>query len=477
MQQHARQTWSAPVAAAAALCVALMLAGPARAQAPAPGLSGGLMPGAPQADDERGSDIAVSAQGVAYRTWFRTGDERTGGGAIFAARFDDGAWKKVFEFKPPGAGVSVKDSSLALGPGGEVAITYRWWQWQPRLKQVRIATSQDGGKTWSVPGTPVDDSSKAFDSEVAWGRDRSLVVVWSDERRASRLFDVYARRSPDGGATWEAPVHLSRFPLNGPTDYHARPLLASDGAASFWSVWIGYRGGRSALYVNRSTDGGRTWTSPRALTGDSRSVYAHRLVHAGDRLMVVWQDTRTGKDKIYAVTSSDRGETWSAPARVDHLPEEKNAVVASQASVELAASGEAFAAWHDGRHGRDDVFFARSEDGGRTWAGPDARLDQDEPGVGVSRHAHLALAGDGRVAVVWEDDRAGHEAIYLRVRSAAGTWGPEQRLSTPTPKQGARAVRAAWGRDGILHVTWEVWDYTLGPTRPTRSVEAKAVRP
>ena len=147
-----------------------------------------------------------------------------------------------------------------------------------------------------------------------------------------------------------------------------------------------------------------------ALSGQSVSVFGQRLVRSGERLLLVWQDAPTGQDRIYAVTSGDGGVTWSSPTRVDHVPPASTAAAGSPAVI-LGPGAEAFVAWHDGRNGRDDVFLGRSPDGGRTWGTEDTRLDMDEPGTGVSRYPRIARAEDGRLAVAWEDDRAGHEGI------------------------------------------------------------------
>jgi hypothetical protein len=147
--------------------------------------------------------------------------------------------------------------------------------------------------------------------------------------------------------------------------------------------------------------------------------------------------------------------------------------------VVLTADGEALVAWSDGRNGRDDIFLARSTDGGKSWEGDDRRMDMDEDGTAVSKYPKLARARDGRIALVWDDDRDGREAIYLRVRSAgpSAQWGPETSLTSPTRKIGARLPQAVWAGDGTLQLVWEQWDYTVSPTAVAKKVESKTLRP
>jgi hypothetical protein len=122
--------------------------------------------------------------------------------------------------------------------------------------------------------------------------------------------------------------------------------------------------------------------------------------------------------------------------------------------VLLNADGEALVAWQDARNGRDDIFLTRSTDGGRTWGSEDQRMDADEPGTALSRFASLARAKDGRVVLAWDDDRAGLEDVYARVRSAGERRrGGLEIRSSPAPARLAGSFPAPDGalREGVDH--------------------------
>ena len=424
--------------------------------------------------------LLAGPDGEVIRFWQHTADPRIGGGGVLLALASPGnTWKNVLELLPREPGVSAVDADLAVRSPKEIGVVYQWRRHDPRTKQVRLAYSDDGGKTWTRSPTAIEGSGKGFTPKVAWGRGRSVVVVWADERRHDKTWDVYVRRSPDAGGTWEAEQMLSRFPKQTLADLAARPEMISDGQDRFWVVWLGLRNGRSRLYLNRSVDGGRTWTDPVSLTGQSQSVFAQRLVRSGERMLLVWQDARTGKDRIYSVSSSDGGVTWTAPTRVDRIPTNLQ-VFADSPAVVLGADGEAFVTWYDGRNGRDDVFVARSSDGGRTWGAEDVRLDMDEPGTAVSRFPKIAMAEDGRVAVAWEDDRAGHEGIYLRVRGngPSPSWGPEVAVvPSGQKKKAARTPSVLWGSGGALYVAWNTWDFANGPSAISKEIDTRILFP
>lgn len=429
--------------------------------------------------DEMAPRLLSAPDGQVFRRWQRWTDFRTGGGGIFLALASPGdTWQKLVELLPSEPGVTALDPDVAFGSSKEVALAYQWRRHDPRTKQIRLARSYDEGKTWTRSSTAIESSGKGFTPKLGWGRGRSLVVVWADERRADKAWDIYARRSPDGGDTWEPEQLLSRFPQQTVADLAVSPEMIGDGQDRFWAVWLGLRNGRSAFYLSRSSDGGRTWTGPVALSGQSVSVFGQRLVRSGERLLLVWQDSPTGTDRIYAVTSGDGGVTWSSPTRVDHVPPDSTAAAGSPA-VMLGPGAEAFVAWHDGRNGRDDIFLGRSPDGGRTWGTEDTRLDMDEPGTAVSRYPGIARAEDGRLAVAWEDDRAGHEGVYLRVRAAGQSpaWGPEVVVAPPALKKAARIPSVLWGPGGALYVAWEVWDFAQGPHAVTKQVDGRILFP
>jgi hypothetical protein len=199
-------------------------------------------------------------------------------------------------------------------------------------------------------------------------------------------------------------------------------------------------------------------------------VYGQSLeLFGNNRLLLTWQDQRLALPdrpirpaRIYATSSKDAGTTWSPIVEVDGLPAGAPIHAVGPSSA-LAPSGEAWVAWHDGRNGRNDIFVARSPDGGMTWGEPQ-RLDADSPGTAESRSPQLAVSPDGTVvAVVWEDDRSGLDAVYGRVFSR-GRWSVEVRLGAALPpKKAARApLIASTGKDAF-YVVWEVWDYSRAP--------------
>jgi hypothetical protein len=116
--------------------------------------------------------------------------------------------------------------------------TYSW--------EIYYKRSQDGGSTWGpdvrltrAPGLSLRPSIAAS------GRD--VHVVWSDGRDGT--IQVYAKRSADGGATWSLDERLTRASGN-PMDDVLRPAVAT-GAGSVYVIWTDRRDGNAEIYFKR----------------------------------------------------------------------------------------------------------------------------------------------------------------------------------------------------------------------------------
>ena len=203
-------------------------------------------------------------------------------------------------------------------PGRLVAV---WsdlrWPWV--LPQVRLASSHDGGGTWS-PSVRVDGGSLAGEPDPLAPRSRhetagqtapsvtvtaaGLVIAWQERGGDGRSAVRVVRGEPDG---LSAPEPL----VDGAACY--RPVLAAVGDR-VWLVWEqdelrdppraarpGVPGG-GGLVFRRSDDAGATWTPPRALDPDlpaGATQRACRLVAvAGDRVLAVWEDDRGGSPRV-----------------------------------------------------------------------------------------------------------------------------------------------------------------------------------
>jgi hypothetical protein len=203
------------------------------------------------------------------------------------------------------------------------------------------------------------------------------------------------------------------------------------------------------LAIITSPDGGATWTAPLliATISDILGVFppdryrnASLLAFAADaahgRLYVAWADKRTGDADILFATSSDQGRTWSAPARVN---DDASGDGANQFQPQLAVAPNGvvtvsfFDTRRDSHHHLIDVYLAQSVDGGASFL-PNVRVtsqswdptvDAPVDGSGLQFIGdYQGLAASNQFALpFWNDTRTGSQEIFTALVPSAQPQG------------------------------------------------------
>jgi hypothetical protein len=129
------------------------------------------------------------------------------------------------------------------------------------------------------------------------GDPKKMEVVLKEFERTMRLatveWEIYYKRSTDGGATWEADVRLTNAP--GPSQ---RPSIAVSGN-SLYVVWFDGRDGNDEVYHKASHNGGRSWGPDERLTDDPADSIRPAVSVSHSSVHVVWSDGRDGNAEIY----------------------------------------------------------------------------------------------------------------------------------------------------------------------------------
>jgi len=127
------------------------------------------------------------------------------------------------------------------------------------------------------------------------------------------LGQVFYRRSPDGGAHWEAPRPMTPTPF----PFTGHPKVAAAGL-HVYVVWHGVSEGTLRVFLAHSPDAGAHWEEPRLVSDNPGGVgTAWPSVAAwGDEVHVVWGDGRTGAAEIYLRSSPNGGHGWTPVRRV-----------------------------------------------------------------------------------------------------------------------------------------------------------------
>ncbi len=211
-------------------------------------------------------------------------------------------------------------------------------------------------------------------------------VVWFDQRDGSS--QIYYKRSPNGGVTWESDVRLSLD-----AGEAGQPAIAASGD-SVYVVWQESRDGGSDIYFKSSADGGLTWSGEAQLTSDGASIYAS-IAAQGDRVYLVWDSYQNGSySEVHTSHSTDAGLTWAVETTL-------SGASYNSWSPTIAVSGQlVYAAWVDTRDNNEEEYFRSSRDGGLSW-GPVARLTNNR----ANSWAPSIVASGDAVHLVWFDQQ------------------------------------------------------------------------
>lgn len=307
---------------------------------------------------------------------------------------------------------------------------------------ITVRRSLDGGLTWSSgvklrgPSSPQARPGSLFNSslqdkewlvaDMTTGPTRgNIYATWTDFTRygsqnpADSSVIVFAR-STDHGETFDPFVRISDKAGDAVdsdnTVEGAVPAVGPGGEV--YVAWAGPDG----LSFDRSLDAGVTWGTDRIISDmpggwdiDISGVYrANGLpITVADisntptrgTVYVNWVDARHGDHDVFVARSTDRGETWSAPIRVNDDPVANGREQFFTWATVDPITGELVIVFYDRRDHAGDttsVYLARSLDGGRTFRNEriDGSAFYPTPFVFMGDYNCVA-AYNGRVRPIW----------------------------------------------------------------------------
>jgi hypothetical protein len=235
-------------------------------------------------------------------------------------------------------------------------------------------------------------------------------------------------RSSDRGRTWSEPVTVNDGTEFGSHNFHAL-TAAPDGA--LLATWLEARQGKSGVWMSRSSDGGRTWSANRAIYSDPTCPCCRTSVAMArdGSLYVAWRAILPGDVRdVVVMRSPDGGASWGAPVRVREDGWVYPGCPHAGPSLKVDAQGVVHVGWWTGKEGEAGVYYARSEDGARTFSSQAIAVGKRARPA----HVQLALAGDGRVFLAWDDGLSEMPRVLVRRSSDGGrTFGSASVLSDP----------------------------------------------
>ena len=349
----------------------------------------------------------------------------------------------------------VTDPWVSIGPDGtayQIAAAFD----NGGSNAILASRSGDGGLTWSAPVTLIRDGSDPFNDKESIFADPLLpgfaYAVW-DRLSNTGHGPTYFSRTTDGGRSWETarPIYDPRG--NNQTINNQVVALSNGTLVTFFTRFDTTANGNATatLATIRSADHGVTWSEPTAISviqsigaTDPENGTAVRdasnlgsIASApGNTLVVAWQDARFSageRDGIAFARSTDGGQTWSVPVRVNRDP----SVQAFGPTVAVLDNGTIGITYFDFRSNTKDsttlftdYWLVRSTDGGATWqesrvAGPfDLGSAPNANGLFLGDYQGLVAVGTEFVpfyAAVNTGDLADRTSVFASLVSSSGT--------------------------------------------------------
>lgn len=324
--------------------------------------------------------------------------------------------------------------------------------------------SFDGGVTWRSHGA-LEDSANGRDPSVSFdAAGRGYICANTD--------DLHVWRTDDGGRGFAAPTLATRgHKLDHPW-LAADPTPGPPSATHLYAAWTGPD--NTQLEFARSTDAGRGFEAPRALDtvrGPDQASIASPMLAAGPGGTIhivygVWPPLpQQGQGlrpefpaPIRAISSTDRGQTWTEPAQLGigvmeiRVTSDTNvpglpAVVTHRKEAFAAA---AFVVRQPGAP-FTDIAVCVSRDRGRRWTAP--RLVPRRGDDIIYTQPQLAIDESGRLALSAFAHRRGLvDVVVILADPGTSRFGPPT-VVTSRPFDPARG-----GGQG-KHGAWWIGDY------------------
>ncbi|HEY7402760.1 MAG TPA: sialidase family protein [Candidatus Angelobacter sp.] len=326
-----------------------------------------------------------------------------------------------------------------------------------------VAFSQDGGATWkTASGTAPGNYRVSGDVSLTYDAAGHAILCYIafDNLGTTNYWaqgatrnGIFIRRSPDGGQTWE-PDAITIISHESTPDipFEDKPWVVADTSSShagnLYIGWTHFTLAASDLFFSRSTDGGKSWSTPIKLNtisglprDDNGALEGfHGVVGPDGTLYTIWDD----RDGVMMAVSHDGGASFAKDRRIIPAGPGYFGITGvsrsngfPQIGIDPRGSkqgGNLYVAWSDYSNGDVDIFIASSADHGRTWSAP-VRVNNDPIHNGKDQFFQWMAVDpqSGAVNLIFYDRRNNNEDTTVTLaRSTDGgktfqnySWDPE----------------------------------------------------
>jgi len=291
-----------------------------------------------------------------------------------------------------------------------------WYDDSPGNSEIFYRNSSDGGASWSAIKRLSWSSSSSSMPTIDIDQNNDIHVIWADS--ASGNYELYHKKSTDGGSSWPASKRLTWTPKS-----TFRPQIGIDSSNTIHIICLDSPSSVDDVMYKKSKDGGASWTSLKRLTWTSVETSMPAFVVApDDSLHVVWRDSAPGNREIYYKNSTNGGTSWNGSKRLTWT-----STTSSAPDITVDLNDKIHVVWQDYSLGYYELFYRSSTDGGITWA-VTRRLTWHPR---FSEYPNITVASDNIIHLAWYNfvSSTNPEIFYKSSTDGGITWGATQRLT------------------------------------------------
>ena len=265
--------------------------------------------------------------------------------------------------------------------GGTVVATFQVGRFfNGGATDIGFVRSGDGGTTWDAPGFLPGMTFSAGDAGSPFERVSDPSVAYDSVHGAwlissipllpnTAVPTVFVNRSTDDGRTWSTPVSIP------PPDSHNVDLdknwtVCDNVSFAFrghcYTEFDNFGDGDREL-MSTSTDGGLSWHTPIQTAGHDKGLGGQPVVQPDGTVVVPFESLN---GKISAFVSKDGGASWAKAVTISAIRFHGVAGdlrTSPLPTAEVDGAGNVYVAWEDCRFiahcAANDIMFSKSSDG------------------------------------------------------------------------------------------------------------------
>ncbi len=324
---------------------------------------------------------------------------------------------------------------------------------------VFFSFASDGGKTFSK-NIRVNDDNKGGNhwyAAAAVDEKGTAYVVWEDDRDGKGNIYFAKKEEKKEGFTKNIPVSPDAKSEQG------GPAIAVDKKGTIYLAWHDNRNGNNDIFLAKSRNGGKNFEKPVRVddTGNdvSDQIYPTIAVDNEDGVYVAWYDYRNGNSDIYFVKSNGGGRTFSKSIKINFGEDERGKTGQNSPSIVTDGKGGVYLTWEDKRNPKtgSDVYFARLADSGNAFE-KNIHIDDEDAENSSQNYPSITANEKGIIVIAWDDDRSGFSDIYLSYSNDGGkSFSKNFGLRISNGKH-RTAPSIAVDNEGNIYLIYQEWE-------------------